>query len=119
MPTIGLSGQLESILQHKALITQWLVEAWKSIHRELQSKIRRSFGKCGIPVDIDKSEDNEINTQGLGDQYPRQAPGKLSSSYHHGRRPFDPGEHIDPDDPYGPSDPSDSPDPSNSAESLS
>ena len=40
-------------------MTQWVGEAWKSIHQELQLTIQRSFRKCGT------TEDDQINIRGL------------------------------------------------------
>ena len=41
-------------------MTQWVGQAWESIHHELQQTIHRSFRKCGITVAIDGSEDHDI-----------------------------------------------------------
>jgi len=46
-------------------MTQWVDQAWESIHHELQQTIERSFRKCGITVAIDGSEDHDINIRGL------------------------------------------------------
>jgi len=53
-------------------MTQWVGEAWESIHKELQPTIQHSFRKCGIIVAIDGSEDDQINIRGLNNyQIPR------------------------------------------------
>lgn len=59
-------------------MTQWVGEAWTSIHQELQHTIRRSFRKCGITVAIDGSEDSEIHIRGL-DNYAVPAINPLES----------------------------------------
>ena len=46
-------------------MTQWVGEAWESIHKELQPTIQRPFRKCGITVAINRSEDDRINIRGL------------------------------------------------------
>lgn len=52
--------------QRQVLMTQWVGEAWTTLHLELQDTICRSFKKCGITVAIHGSEDStEINIRGL------------------------------------------------------
>jgi len=46
-------------------MTQWVGQAWESIHQELRHTIQRSFRKYGITVAIDGSEDQDINIGGL------------------------------------------------------
>jgi len=45
-------------------MTQWVGQAWESIHQELRHTIQRSFRKCGITVSIDGCEDQHINIRG-------------------------------------------------------
>jgi len=37
------SAQKYSASERRVLMTQWVVEAWESIHQELQPTIQRSF----------------------------------------------------------------------------
>lgn len=41
----------------KYLVCQWVVEAWKSITKEL---VQKSFRVCGLTTDLDGSKDDEI-----------------------------------------------------------
>ena len=59
--------------ERRILMTQWVGQAWESIHHELQHTIQRSFRKCGITVAIDGSEDDDINIRGL-DNYRVDSP---------------------------------------------
>jgi len=59
------STQKCSASERRILMTQWVGQAWESIHQELRHTIQRSFRKCGITVAIDGSEDQGINIRGL------------------------------------------------------
>ncbi len=48
----------------RVLFTKWVGEAWEEISRNKEMVIR-SFKKTGIAIAADRSEDNEINIEGL------------------------------------------------------
>ena len=53
-----------SASDRRILFTKWVGKAWEEISGK-KEMIIRSFKKCGISVDIDGSEDDQINIEGL------------------------------------------------------
>ena len=59
------SAQKYTTSERRILMTQWVGQAWESIHHESQQTIQRFSRKCGTTVAIDGSEDHDINIRGL------------------------------------------------------
>ena len=48
------------------LTTKWVAEGWEKVSRNKET-IKRSFVKCGISHNLDGTEHNDINTEGIPD----------------------------------------------------
>ena len=48
------------------LTTKWVIEGWEKVSREKEI-IKRSFVKCVISHNLDGTEDNDINIEGIPD----------------------------------------------------
>ena len=58
-------GQINTV-ERRVLITKWVANAWDNVASNVNMVIR-SYRKCGIPVAIDGSEDDDINIEGLAE----------------------------------------------------
>ena len=52
------------VSERRVLTTKWVVEGWEKISRNKEI-IKRSFVKCGISHNLDGTEDNDINIEGI------------------------------------------------------
>ena len=53
--------------ERRIMLTHWVGQAWRDIHRENASLIRQTFRKLGLSLAIDGSEDNELSIKDIPD----------------------------------------------------
>ena len=53
-----------SASDRRIVFTKWVGKAWEEIS-DKKEMIIRSFKKCGISIDVDGSEDDQVNIEGL------------------------------------------------------
>ena len=54
------------VSERRVLTTKWVSEGWEKVSRNKEI-IKRSFVKCGISHNLDGTEDNDINIEGILD----------------------------------------------------
>ena len=54
------------VSERRVLTTKWVAEGWEKVSRNKEI-IKRSFVKCGISHNLDGTEDNDINIEGIPD----------------------------------------------------
>ena len=55
-----------SVSERRVLTTKWVAEGWEKLSRNKEI-IMRSFVKCGISHSLVRTEDNDINIEGISD----------------------------------------------------
>ena len=58
-------GQINAV-ERRVLITKWVANAWDDVASNVDM-LTHSFRKCGISIAIDRSEDDDINIEGLAE----------------------------------------------------
>ena len=54
------------VSERRVLTTKWVAKGWEKVSRNKEI-IKRSFVKCGISHNLDGTEDNDINIEGIPD----------------------------------------------------
>ena len=54
------------VSEKRVLTTKWVAEGWGKVLRNKEI-IKKSFVKCGISQNLDETEDNDINIEGIPD----------------------------------------------------
>jgi len=71
-----------SVADRRVLLTQWVAEAWKELHKKYQHVIIKTFRSVGLSLNPDGSEDKELKVKGLPDitvgDYTRKEPEEIN-----------------------------------------